>query len=140
MTFLVFVGTEAVYSLAHPQRGVIVSWGLMNLREVVGKMDTPLLPEKGDLLLEVVCLLLPCRIIDNLSILPRSHRDLCRRVLIGVHGCILAHGLGCSLVDLGRYRGVINCLRRRYVCVVAVERRMRYGERKGRIDGHLSFP
>ena len=66
------------------------------------------------LVLGVICPLLQSRIIDSRSILPHSHRDLCKRVLIGVHGCILGREWGCSLVVLGISRGEKDFLHRMF--------------------------
>src|SRR6266496_358090 len=66
------------------------------------------------LVLVVICPLLQSRIIDSLSIRLHSHRDLCKRVLIGVHGCILGRGRGYSLVVLGICRGGKDFLHRKF--------------------------
>lgn len=96
-TFLVFVENSDVDSLVLRQRAVTINLGSMNSKRVK-------LRDLVDLVLVVICLLLQSGITDNLSIRLRSRRDLCRRVLTGVHVCISGREPGGSLAFLGIYR------------------------------------
>jgi hypothetical protein len=93
-TFLELVEDSDVHSPVHRPRVPTINLGSRNFHQVVER-------EMANLVLVVIYLLLQSGIVDNPTIRLHSHRDLCKKVLIGVHGCILGRGLDYNLVVLG---------------------------------------
>lgn len=79
-------------------------------------------------------------IVGNLSILPHSHLDPCKKALGGVRGYTLEHVLDCNLVGRDICRGETNCRRQRYGHVEAVRKRPGVGEEMLRTGDRWSFP
>jgi hypothetical protein len=89
---------------------------------------------------EVVFLLLPYMIVDNLSILLHSHLDPCKRALDDVRGYTLERGLDCNLAGRDRCRGETSCRRQRYGHGEVARRWTGVEEKTFPTDDRWSFP